>query len=207
MVERVSDLRVAGARGFWAFSSAVERFSDKEEVDGSTPSVPTPALARLAEAFGEAGKARKDEVNGSIPLPPTNCMSDAGETFFTSVGCMDGRVQKPVAEFGREKFGAEFADTITEAGLVGKLATDQIDQALINSLKFKIADVSVGKHRSKGIIVHGHQDCAGNPVNDELHKEQTKKAAEFVGSLAKDLPVIPVFVEKVDGKWKVFELN
>ncbi len=26
---------------FWAFSSAVERFSDKEEVDGPTPSVPT----------------------------------------------------------------------------------------------------------------------------------------------------------------------
>ena len=25
----------------WAFSSAVERFSDKEEVDGPTPSVPT----------------------------------------------------------------------------------------------------------------------------------------------------------------------
>ena len=26
---------------FWAHSSAVERFSDKEEVEGSTPSVPT----------------------------------------------------------------------------------------------------------------------------------------------------------------------
>ncbi len=58
-VERFSDLRVAGAKR--AFSSSVERFSDKEEVDGPTPSVPTAGF----------GKARKEEVDGPTPSSPT----------------------------------------------------------------------------------------------------------------------------------------
>lgn len=144
-------------------------------------------------------------------------MSDTSETFFTSVGCMDGRVQEPVTQFGRAKFGAQFADTITEAGLVGKLAhlrqdfggqaSDSTDQNFIDSLRFKIADVSVGKHRSRGAIVHGHQDCAGNPVSDEIHKEQVKKAADFVRSLVPEIEVVPVFVVRQNGVWKVMELE
>ena len=98
-------------------------------------------------------------------------MSDKNETFFTSLGCMDGRVQEVVAEFGRRKFGAKYQDTITEAGLVGKLAQDNADQDLIDSIKNKL-DISLEKHLSKGIIVHGHQECAGNPVDDGKHKEE-----------------------------------
>ena len=119
---------------------------------------------------------------------------------------MDGRVQDPVAEFGRQKFGVQFADTITEAGLVGKLAADQIDPNLAESIRFKVTDVSVGKHQSKGIIVHGHQDCAGNPVDDDTHKNQVKKAADFIHSLVQDIPIIPVFVVKENGVWKATEL-
>ena len=133
-------------------------------------------------------------------------MSDVSDTFFTSVGCMDGRVQEPIAMFGRSKFGAEFPDTVTEAGLVGKIATDEVDQTLLNSLKFKIVDVSADMHQSKGIIVHGHQDCAGNPVEDETHRQQTKKAAKLIKSLVGDIPIIPVFVVKKDLKWEAVEL-
>ncbi|MBI2621814.1 MAG: hypothetical protein HYW63_04205 [Candidatus Levybacteria bacterium] len=135
-------------------------------------------------------------------------MPDTSETFFTSVGCMDGRVQEPVAEFGRARFRVKFADTITEAGLVGKFAQDNIDQKLLDSLKFKIIDVSVAKHHSKGIIVHGHQDCAASDaVDDEAHKAQIKKAAEFVHSLVPSLPVIPVFVTYENGSWETIELE
>lgn len=134
-------------------------------------------------------------------------MSDVEETFFTLVGCMDGRVQDPVAEFGRAKFDAKFADTITEAGLVGKLAVDQVDPGLKESLRFKIADVSLGKHHSKGVIVHGHQECAGNPVPDEIHKNQIRKAAELVKSFIPNIEIIPVFVVRQDGVWQVTELE
>lgn len=135
-------------------------------------------------------------------------MSDASETFFTSVGCMDGRVQDTVAEFGRTKFGAQFADTITEAGLVGKLVAEGVDPSLKESLRFKIVDVSAGKHHSRGILVHGHQDCAGNPVLDEKHKEDVLKTAEIIRSFVPPkTPVIPVFVVRQNGVWQIIELG
>jgi len=134
-------------------------------------------------------------------------MSQQNETFFTTVGCMDGRVQEVVAEFGRRKFGADYPDTITEAGLVGKLGKKQIDQNLLDSLKFKIVDVSIGKHHSKGIVVHGYQECAASDaVDDERHKDEIRKAVEKIKSLINSsVPVIGVFVKRSSSDPTVWE--
>lgn len=134
------------------------------------------------------------------------CMSQVGETFFTSVGCMDGRVQEPILHFGQEKFGVKYADTITEAGLVGLLAKDNIDPVLLNPIKEKIL-ISLEKHHSKGIIVHGHQECAGNPVEDEQHKKDVLKAAKTIGVLiSSNTQIIPAFVKRSEKGWIVEEL-
>ncbi|MDP3987674.1 MAG: hypothetical protein Q8P80_00855 [Candidatus Levybacteria bacterium] len=134
-------------------------------------------------------------------------MSQAGETFFTSVGCMDGRVQEVVAKLGREKFQALYGDTITEAGLVGLLGKEKQDPNFINSLKNKIF-ISLEKHHSKGIIVHGHQDCAGNPVDDQKHKEDISKSVELIrGMVGSQLPVLAVFVKREGENWVVEELQ
>lgn len=123
-------------------------------------------------------------------------MSHVGETFFTSVGCMDGRVQEPVLVFGQGKFGVKYADTITEAGLVGLLAKDNVDPALLDAIKKKIL-ISIEKHHSKGIIVHGHQECAGNPVEDDMHKKDVLKAVETIGALIQNnSQIIPIFVKR-----------
>ena len=109
---------------------------------------------------------------------------------------MDGRVQEPVLAYGQKMFGVRYADTITEAGLVGLLAADNIDQSLLNSIKKKIL-ISLEKHHSKGIIVHGHQECAGNPVKDELHKKDVLRSAQAIGVLIQnDIQIIPVFVTR-----------
>lgn len=122
-------------------------------------------------------------------------MSQAGESFFTAVGCMDGRVQEPVLSFGQKKFNAKYADTITEAGLVGVLARGA-DDKLLESLKSKIL-ISLEKHHSKGIIIHGHEDCAGNPVRDVQHKKDVLKTAETIATLIqKNIQIIPVFVTR-----------
>ena len=131
-------------------------------------------------------------------------MSNVGETFFTSVGCMDGRVQDPIAKFGRQKFGVLFADTITEAGLVGKLTS--ADGELFNSIKEKIL-ISLEKHHSKGIIVHGHQECAASDaVDDEKHKTDILNAINIIKTIA-NVPVIPVFVKREGENWVVEELS
>lgn len=136
-------------------------------------------------------------------------MSQAGETFFTVVGCMDGRVQEVVTKFGREKFGAEYPDTITEAGIVGMLSNPPAggpEQKFVENLKFKLL-VSIDKHHSKGIIVDGHQECAGNPVPDEEHKENIKASVAFIKNLISNkVPVIGVFVVREGEAWKTEEI-
>ena len=136
-------------------------------------------------------------------------MSQAGESFFTTVGCMDGRAQEAVAQFGRQRFGAQFPDTITETGLVRKLTKDSPDQGLIDSIKNKL-DISLEKHHSKGIIVHGHQECAGNPVEGEKHKYDIRKAARLIKSLINSsVPVVGVFVKRSSqdpSKWEIEEV-
>ncbi len=135
-------------------------------------------------------------------------MSKPYETFFTTLGCMDGRVQEPVAEFGRRKFGAEFPDTITEAGLVGKLAEESVDPNLLEPLRFKIVDISLEKHHSKGIIVHGHQECLGNPVEDVRHKDDIRKSVEKIKSLINSsVPVVGVFVKRFINDPRVWEIE
>ena len=167
----------------------VERFTDNEEVDGSIPSVRTKGAIRFH--------------------PDPHNMSDKYETFFTTVGCMDGRAQGIVAGFGRKKFGAIYPDTITEAGLVGVLSKQNVDNNLIKSLKKKIL-ISLEKHRSKGIIIHGHQECAGNPVEDKAHRDDIRKSIQLIKSLIKSsIPVVGVFVKRSQrdtGIWEVEEL-
>ena len=128
-------------------------------------------------------------------------MSKVRETFFTVVGCMDGRVQDVIARFGREKFDAEFPDTITEAGIVG-LISNNPQQKFVENLEFKLL-VSIEKHHSKGILVDGHQECVGNPVDDEKHKEDVRKSVEFIRELTEDkVPVTGVFVVRDGDSWK-----
>lgn len=138
-------------------------------------------------------------------------MLQAGETFFTTVGCMDGRVQEVIAKFGQQRFGAKFPDTITEAGLVGQLSKEQVEQSLLDALKFKIVDVSLGKHHAKGIVVHGHAECAGNPVIDDVHKDDIRKSIDMIKRMINNaVPVIGVFVHRSASNlstWEVEEIS
>lgn len=122
-------------------------------------------------------------------------MSKASETFFTGVGCMDGRIHEPVREFGQKQFEAKYMDTITEVGLVGLLAKG--DQKLLNSLNNKIT-ISLEKHHSRGIIVHGHQECAPlSGVSDDEQKDDVQRSVEKVKSLiGSAVSVIGVFVKR-----------
>jgi len=131
-------------------------------------------------------------------------MSDLNETFFTAVGCMDGRVQKPVSEYGQKRYGVLYADTITEAGLVGLLSNNPSTE-LLESIKKKVL-ISVQMHHSKGIVVHGHQGCAGNPVQDSQHREETKKTVEIIRGFVPGIEVKPVFVIKRKANWEVEEI-
>jgi carbonic anhydrase len=132
-------------------------------------------------------------------------MSQGRETFFTVVGCMDGRVQHLMEVLGQEKFNADYPDTITEAGIVRAISNNP-SQDFLKRLKFKLL-VSVDKHHSRGILVDGHQECAGNPVEDSQHIEDIKKSVEVIKELIeKKVPVSGVFVKRGTSGWEAEEI-
>lgn len=135
-------------------------------------------------------------------------MAQIEETFCTSVGCMDGRSECAVAKWGREKFGVQYVDAITEAGTVGLLIGENVDQ-LLESVQKKIL-ISIEKHRSKGIIVSGHQECAGNSVPDEVQKDEIRDVVSMFQDLFNfSLPILGVFVKRSDqdpSQWVVEEV-
>ncbi len=119
-------------------------------------------------------------------------------SFCTAINCMDGRVQLPVIEFCKERFGVEYVDSVTDPGPPAILA-DASDAAAIASIQRRV-DISVGKHGSKAIVVVAHADCAGDPVSDEQKIEHLHAAVAFIGAEYPDLEVLGVWL---GDDWKV----
>ena len=98
------------------------------------------------------------------------------KTFATAINCMDGRVQIPVIEFLRKKYGVDFVDVVTEAGPVAIIAEHR-DMATIESIKKRV-DVSKMRHGSKHLALVAHHDCTANPVRPEQQIAQLRAALE-----------------------------
>lgn len=122
-------------------------------------------------------------------------MANANETFFTIIGCMDGRCVDPVESYGRQRFGAHFADTITEPGIVDILTHNPSEEFMGHFMQ-KIT-ISLEKHGSKGIIIDGHAECAGAPIPDEQQKDEVRQSIDIIRKLIGDrVPVVGVFVHR-----------
>lgn len=134
-------------------------------------------------------------------------MEQNGNKFFTIVGCMDGRFQELLDGFGRLRFGALYPDTITEAGMVAHLAKDDVDPAIKELIRSEVADISIGRHKSVGIIVFGHEDCAGNPVDNITHMDHVRAAVTYIKTLLdQTIPVVGLFIKKNGSAWEIEEV-
>jgi carbonic anhydrase len=117
-------------------------------------------------------------------------------TFATAINCMDGRVQQPVIDYLKQKYNVDYVDMITEAGPDGLIANGS---ALIENIRNRVA-ISVEKHGSGVVMIVGHQDCAGNPVSDDEHKEHVRRSVETIRSWGYPADVIGAWIGK---DWKV----
>lgn len=115
--------------------------------------------------------------------------------FATSVSCMDGRIQLPLAKWIKENYSVDFVDAITEPGVDKTIAANSD----LESIKFKIG-ISINVHKSELIVISGHSDCAGNLVSDEEHISQIKKGIDVISSWNTGAKVIGVWV---DDSWNV----
>ena len=123
----------------------------------------------------------------------------AGSGFATSICCIDGRVQAPLAEWTRARSGAAHVDTVTEPG-VDKFMSE--DAAIAEAVRKK-ASISVDAHGSPLIVISGHYDCAANPVPDDVHMRQVAECVKVAKSWNTGAEIVGVWV---GADWKVVQI-
>ena len=114
---------------------------------------------------------------------------------------MDGRVQLPVINYLKARFGVDYVDSVTEAGPVLYLA-EKTDSEQTKSILRRM-DISITKSKSKGIAVIAHYDCVGNPAGEEKQLNQLISAVNF---LAGHYPSLEITGLWVDSNWMVTEI-
>ncbi len=113
--------------------------------------------------------------------------------FATALNCMDGRVQKPVTEWIRSEYTVDYVDMVTKPGIDKVLSEGSVQD--IEELKNYVT-ISVKEHGSHLVVITGHQDCAGDPVDVETHHRQIKKAVSVVKSWNLEVKIVGLFVNK-----------
>ena len=114
-------------------------------------------------------------------------------SFYTAINCMDGRIQEFVTNYIKKKYNVLFVDMITGAGPVKILSNKKIEnlESIISCI-----DISLKQHKSKGIAIVAHYDCAGNPISDEEQKKLLKKSVAFLSDKYINISVCGLWVDK-----------
>lgn len=114
---------------------------------------------------------------------------------------MDGRVQMPAINYLMARFKVDYIDSVTEAGPVLYLA-EKPDSEQTKSI-LRRTDISINRHKSKGIAVVAHYDCAGNPADEQ---KQTKQLAQAINFLTGRHPNTEILGLWVDSNWSVRQI-
>lgn len=113
-------------------------------------------------------------------------------SFATAVNCMDGRVQRCVSDYIRSVYCVEYVDTISVAGPVKLFAEDSEGDMVVAILE--MIERSIRLHESEVIAVVAHYDCLGNPIEDDIQKEQLDKSVKFIKSKFGQCEVVGLWV-------------
>ncbi len=114
---------------------------------------------------------------------------------------MDGRIQLPVITYLQKRFDAKYVDSITEPG-PNLILSKQTDSYLVESI-LKRLKISVEKHKSVGVAVVGHYDCAGNPAKKDEQIQHIEESIRHIRKQYEELEIIGLWV---DENWEVNEV-
>lgn len=124
------------------------------------------------------------------------------KSFFTVINCIDGRVQLPVINYLKERFKADYIDSITEPG-PNLILSDGSETDIIESILRRL-NLSLERNKSTGIAIAGHYDCRANPAGYDEQIIHIKKSLIFLKRHYQAVPVIGLWV---DENWKVHEVE
>ncbi|MFY1637816.1 carbonic anhydrase [Solwaraspora sp. WMMB335] len=111
------------------------------------------------------------------------------DRFATVVTCIDGRIHEPLGDWLRDRLGVDYLDMITEPGpdrLLAAARPAELDRLLT------AIGVSERAHGSDTLVLAGHADCAGNPVDDGEHHTQLRRAAARLAVLLPGTRILAV---------------
>ncbi len=121
--------------------------------------------------------------------------------FCASIHCMDGRIQEPILDYLKGSYNVKYVDTITEPGPC-KIIAENKDKSAVNSILQRV-NISVDVHKSNLIAISGHYDCAGNPCEEEVQREEIKQSIKNLKNLYPNTEIIGLWI---DDSWKVNSL-
>ncbi|OCC15409.1 hypothetical protein DBT_1156 [Dissulfuribacter thermophilus] len=107
----------------------------------------------------------------------------------------------PVITYLKQRFNVDHVDSITEPG-PNIILAEQNNYFLVQSIIDRLK-ISIEKHKSVGVAVVGHHDCAGNPSPKEEQIVHIQKAMAFLRQQIGDTKVIGLWV---DQNWVVNEI-
>jgi len=123
-------------------------------------------------------------------------------SFATAINCMDGRTQIPVIDYIRKKYRVDYVDMITEPAPIRVLA-ENTDKPTLESIKRRVG-ISTGKHGSVHIVIVGHHDCAGNPVEKATQLKQILESIWTVRSWGLRAETLGLWI---DEEWVAHEVT
>ena len=104
------------------------------------------------------------------------------------------RIQDPITKYFKENHHIAYVDVITEPDLL-----HNNDRISVNSI-IKRNKKSIKKHGSKLIAISGHHDCAGNPCDEEIQKQQIIKSIKYLKNIYSELKIIGLWI---DNEWGI----
>ena len=121
----------------------------------------------------------------------------ASGTFATVITCIDGRANQPVSNWMTTNLQVDYVDQITEPGPDKALTKGSPE--LLMALRDKVL-ISVNAHHSGIVAIAAHDDCAGNPVSAEEHRQQVLQATGVIDGWGLGVRVIGLWV---NAHWQV----
>lgn len=91
------------------------------------------------------------------------------------INCVDGRVQRPVLRWMRERLGTGLVHSVTEPGPDRSLARGD-GAARVEPIVRMLAE----QGPVEAVAVAAHHDCRGDPADEATHREQVRRAVEVV---------------------------
>lgn len=111
-------------------------------------------------------------------------------SFAVCLCCIDGRIHVPLVVWTRDNYAVDFVDLVTEPGMDGLLAeSGSIAPEIIAKLDFCLE-----KHQAQPVLVAGHHDCLGNPVDEAAHRRHIVSSVGRLRELRPGRPVAGLWV-------------